>query len=190
MIMKYNHSSDCWTETDDYEKIFNEAALDTRTPWLPAPPASSSWCARAPEADTRAQWRPAPPVPDTEESESRGVPNNLVGIEHIETDDAPMKSEAQKRKEQPLYSGCFAYFPDALLAVAELSFIGNQQHNPGQPLHWSREKSADHPDCELRHLLGRGTLDSDGVRHSTKRAWRALADLQLELEAARGNDRA
>jgi hypothetical protein len=40
----------------------------------------------------------------------------------------------------------------------------------------------DHPDCEIRHMMQRGTRDSDGVRHSAKRAWRALADLQLEIE--------
>jgi hypothetical protein len=30
-----------------------------------------------------------------------------------------------------------------------------------------------------------GTVDTDGVRHSTKVAWRALAALQLELEASK-----
>jgi hypothetical protein len=74
------------------------------------------------------------------------------------------------------------YFPDALVAVARLSFQGNQQHNPGQPLHWSREKSCDHEDTLLRHLFDSGTVDVDGQRHSTKLAWRALALLQLELE--------
>jgi hypothetical protein len=42
----------------------------------------------------------------------------------------------------------------------------------------------DHDDCILRHLADRGTLDTDGVRHSAKLAWRALAMLQTELEAA------
>jgi hypothetical protein len=31
--------------------------------------------------------------------------------------------------------------------------------------------------------MERGGLDKDGVRHSAKMAWRALALLQLELEA-------
>jgi hypothetical protein len=34
--------------------------------------------------------------------------------------------------------------------------------------------------------MERGTLDTDGVRHSTKVAWRALAMLQKELEASKG----
>jgi Domain of unknown function (DUF5664) len=78
------------------------------------------------------------------------------------------------------------YFPDALYEVAGVSFVGNQQHNPGQPLHWAKEKSADEADALLRHLKDRGTFDSDGVRHSAKVAWRALALLQRELEAAHG----
>lgn len=87
------------------------------------------------------------------------------------------------RKNFPLYSGCLRYFPDALMAVAEVSKIGNEQHNPGTPLHWDRSKSTDEPDALLRHLKDAGTLDSDGLRHSAKVAWRALALLQKEIEA-------
>jgi hypothetical protein len=74
------------------------------------------------------------------------------------------------------------YFPDALAAVAEVSFKGNEQHNPGQPLHWNRDKSQDFADTIMRHLIERGTMDTDGLRHSAKLAWRALANLQVELE--------
>lgn len=94
-----------------------------------------------------------------------------------------LPTDPQERKEIPLWSGLFKYFPDALVAVARLSFIGNKQHNPGQPLHWARDKSTDQEDTLLRHLLESGTIDTDGVRHSTKVAWRALAKLQLEIEA-------
>ena len=87
------------------------------------------------------------------------------------------------RKNFPLYSGFLRYFPDALMAVAEVSKIGNEQHNPGTPLHWDRSKSTDEPDALLRHLKDAGTLDSDGLRHSAKVAWRALALLQKEIEA-------
>lgn len=90
--------------------------------------------------------------------------------------------EASRRKAQPVFSGVLMYFPQALLAVAELSKIGNDQHNPGEPLHWAKEKSADHEDALVRHLLDRGTLDTDGVRHSAKVAWRALAMLQTEID--------
>ena len=78
------------------------------------------------------------------------------------------------------------YFPDAVAAVAEVSFVGNEKHNPGEPLHWSRGKSPDHADCIGRHLLERGTIDPvTKVRHSAQLAWRALALLQIEIEDAR-----
>lgn len=101
------------------------------------------------------------------------------------TSDGPFKSEAQARKDRPVFSGVLRYFPDALLEVAELSRIGNEQHNPGQPLHWARGKSTDHNDALLRHLIDTGTRDSDGVRHAAKVAWRALAQLQTEIENER-----
>ena len=94
-----------------------------------------------------------------------------------------LPTDAKKRKEVPIYSGVMRYFPDALAAVAELSRIGNEQHNPGQPLHWDRSKSKDEHDALVRHLMEAGTVDTDGIRHSAKVAWRALAALQKELEA-------
>lgn len=92
---------------------------------------------------------------------------------------------SQARKDIPLARGLLDYFPAALAAVADLSRAGNEKHNPGEDLHWSRGKSNDHADCILRHLTDRGTVDEeDGVLHSTKVAWRALANLQEELEAS------
>jgi hypothetical protein len=82
-----------------------------------------------------------------------------------------------------VFSGVLRYFPDALLEVAHCSWVGNEQHNPGQSLHWAKEKSTDEPDALVRHLMSAGTLDTDGVRHSAKVAWRALALLQREIEA-------
>lgn len=96
--------------------------------------------------------------------------------------------DAKERKALPLYTGCLQYFPDAWVAVAELSRIGNDQHNPGKPLHWDRSKSGDELDALMRHLLEAGTIDTDGVRHSTKVAWRALANLQKEIENARASN--
>ena len=96
-----------------------------------------------------------------------------------------MTLTAQERKERPLARGVLDYFPDALMEVAHTSFIGNEQHNPGQPLHWAKGKSTDEADALLRHLKDRGTIDTDGVRHSAKVAWRALAMLQREIEAER-----
>ena len=90
------------------------------------------------------------------------------------------------RKSSPVTSGVLDYFPLAIAEVARVSKAGNDQHNPGQPLHWNRGKSFDHADCITRHLIERGTVDSDGMRHSAKLAWRALALLQEELEAEAG----
>lgn len=89
-----------------------------------------------------------------------------------------------ERKAIPLVSGLLDYFPAALAEVAHVSQVGNDQHNPGEPLHHARGKSMDHVDCIVRHLVDRGALDTDGLRHSAKVAWRALALLQEELEAA------
>ena len=97
-----------------------------------------------------------------------------------------LPTDAAARKAVPLASGCLDYFPAALAAVAALSQKGNDQHNPGQELFWDRAKSGDEGDALLRHFLERGTVDTDGVRHSAKVAWRALALLQKELEAEEG----
>lgn len=94
-----------------------------------------------------------------------------------------LPTDATTRKAIPIASGVLDYFPAALAEVAKISYAGNQQHNPGQPLHWSRGKSNDHPDTMIRHFLERGTVDVDGQRHSAKMVWRALAILQQELEA-------
>lgn len=100
-----------------------------------------------------------------------------------------MTTDKKERKERPIASGVLAYFPDAIAEVANVSYVGNQQHNPGQLMHWARHKSTDHSDCVARHLLEHGTIDDDGLRHTAKLAWRALALLQTELEGdARTDD--
>lgn len=97
-----------------------------------------------------------------------------------------LPASADGRKGAPVMTGVLDYFPLAIAEIARISKAGNDQHNPGEPLHWARGKSADHPDCVLRHLIERGTLDTDGQRHTAKAAWRMLALLQEELEAAVG----
>lgn len=95
-----------------------------------------------------------------------------------------LPTDAKERKNTPIATGVLDYFPRALAEVARVSKAGNDQHNPGQPLHWSKGKSTDHADCIARHLIERGTVDPvDGIRHSGKLAWRALAQLEMELEA-------
>jgi len=94
-----------------------------------------------------------------------------------------LSTDAKTRKDTPITTGVLDYFPLAIAEIARVSKAGNDQHNPGEPLHWAKEKSTDHADCIVRHLLERGTIDTDGQRHSAKVAWRALALLQIELES-------
>lgn len=104
---------------------------------------------------------------------------------HVETF-GQLPTAAAERKRTPIASGVLDYFPDAIVAVAQVSWIGNEQHHAGKPLHWDRAKSTDEADALMRHFIERGTLDTDGARHSAKVAWRALALLQKEIEASRG----
>lgn len=112
--------------------------------------------------------------------------NAKIGIGGAPTRATTLPETAAERKQFPVASGVLDYFPDAIVAVSYLSWKGNEQHNPGQPLHWARGKSTDESDTMMRHFLQRGTLDTDGVRHSAKMVWRALAILQKEIEAERG----
>lgn len=89
---------------------------------------------------------------------------------------------SKERKERPVYTGVLKYFPDAIMEVAKVSLAGNKQHHPDKPLHWDRTKSTDDLDALSRHLIDAGRIDSDGIRHSAKVAWRALANLQKEIE--------
>ena len=109
------------------------------------------------------------------------VPSN-IDIRNIDMNDF-----SKTRKGMPLFSGCISYFPDALLAVAEHSRKGNNKHNPGQPLHWAKEKSSDQADCIARHLVDIGpnwdNIDPEfNSLHATALVWRALALLQTVLE--------
>lgn len=96
----------------------------------------------------------------------------------------PVKGSAQWRKERPLYSGVLSYFPNALMEVAHVSFVGNKQHNGDSPLRWAKEKSTDHLDCCARHITdhSKNPIDTDGALHLAKNAWRALAELETYLE--------
>jgi hypothetical protein len=89
---------------------------------------------------------------------------------------------AEERKRTPVFTGVLRYFPDAIKELSRVSLAGNDQHHPNKPLHWDRSKSGDELDALARHLIDAGTLDTDGIRHSAKVAWRALANLQKEIE--------
>lgn len=97
--------------------------------------------------------------------------------------------EDKDRKGLPVFEGVIKYFPDAILEVAKVSRVGNDQHNPGQPLGWDKAKSTNQTDTALRHMMDHhafGTrYDTDGTRHLAKAAWRTLAALQLDIEAER-----
>jgi hypothetical protein len=113
------------------------------------------------------------------------VPVQIAGEKkgmRVYTDAAVLPTDPAARKNIPIATGVIDYFPAALAEIAKLSKAGNDQHNKGEPLHWARGKSNDHADTIMRHFLERGTVDGDGMRHSAKLAWRALALLQMELE--------
>lgn len=104
-----------------------------------------------------------------------------------------MPTDSAERKRTPVATGVLAYFPDAIAEVAKVSQIGNDKHNPGEPLHWARGKSMDQTDCIVRHLMdyflagGPGDVrrDFDGSAFLAQVAWRAMAQLQLDCEAAK-----
>lgn len=94
-----------------------------------------------------------------------------------------LPEDSAERKNIPITTGVLDYFPNALVEVAKVSKHGNDKHNPGEPLHWSRNKSNDHRDCVVRHIMQAGEIGADGIRHSAGAAWRALANLEEELIA-------
>ena len=115
--------------------------------------------------------------------------NKPYSIDDLTSEDKQweeLKELAQKhkanRKNFPIYTGVVKYFPDALAEVSNISRIGNEQHHPGEPLHWDKSKSTDHLDALMRHLLEADEFDNDGALHLAKVAWRALAALQTKLE--------
>jgi hypothetical protein len=94
----------------------------------------------------------------------------------------------QERKNLPIATGVLDYFPNALAEVAKASLAGNKQHLDGQPLHWDRSKSSDESDALIRHFLERDQVDSDGILHAGKMAWRALAYTQKLIEERRNKE--
>jgi hypothetical protein len=134
-----------------------------------------------------------PPLPDRDRDRASTAGHDTTAelAAYLERRGA-LPEDSAARKTYPMCAGLLDYFPDALAEVARGSYVGNEKHNPGEPLHHARGKSMDHADCIVRHLAARGTWDTivtkDGrefkVRHSTWVAWRALALLQEELEIA------
>jgi len=121
----------------------------------------------------------------TEIGQNVSKQNPLIGAGGAPTRATSLPTDPAERKNFPVASGVLDYFPDALVAISRVSKAGNDQHNPGLPLRWTRSKSGDEADTCIRHFLQRGTLDTDGIRHTAKAAWRILALLQKEIEAER-----
>lgn len=135
------------------------------------------------------------------EESKRGVPSVMSLMASIEAGDAqfprldenPIRYDAPatfipqddaRRKGAPMYRGLIGYFPAALFEVAEHSRESNDKHNPGQDLQWARNKSADHADCIMRHLVDSGKRGTPNRKKELRAlAWRALALLQEECEA-------
>jgi hypothetical protein len=115
---------------------------------------------------------------------------NLEFLGKENFDELNLSSQIVDRKDYPVFSGVLKYFPLAIMEVAKISKMGNDKHNPGEPLHWDRSKSTDELDALSRHLIDVAMgednpakkFDSDGALHSARVAWRALANLQKELE--------
>ena len=100
---------------------------------------------------------------------------------------SPLPTDAKERKDLPLWTYMFNYFPLAWLAEVRVAVAGDKQHkNEGKTIQWAREKSADQLNTAYRHLFDYGMgnkYDADGEPHLAKAIWRLKAQLQLDEEA-------
>lgn len=114
-----------------------------------------------------------------------------------------LPTDSAERKNYPLADGPLSYFPAAIAGVAHVCKLGNDKHNPGEPLHHARGKSGDHANCIMRHLMDVNDLRAAIERHPmpygvgdtrpaallrevNQLAWRALA-LAQELHETYGD---
>lgn len=93
----------------------------------------------------KVHWEPADDLPAADYLPADFAP--------VSAPDMTLPADSAERKEYPMHAGLLAYFPAALAGVARHSKLGNDKHNPGEPLHHARGKSMDHEDCILRHLV-------------------------------------
>ncbi len=92
-----------------------------------------------------------------------------------------LAGDSAERKRYPMLRGLIGYFPNACAYVSHVSLRANEQHNPGEPMHWAFDKSIGQGDEIVKHLAEAGTVDTDGLLHTGKAAWRALELLEREL---------
>ena len=106
-----------------------------------------------------------------------------------------LPKDYQARKAIPLYDFLTRYFPLAIVELTKVAVAGNEQHNPGEPLHWARGKSTDQLNTAMRHMFDHGmgnvydteppaVVEKIGgpTMHLAKAAWRLLAEIQLICE--------
>jgi len=116
-------------------------------------------------------------------TERMATDEDREGLEELVKDaTAILPTDSEARKQVPIYSGFMAYFPRAIAAVAHQSWLGNEKHNPGQHLHWAKDKSSDHLDCVARHMIDQLDPNLNEIEEKTATAWRAMADLETALE--------
>ncbi len=133
----------------------------------------------------RAKTEPCP-APESLEAEPDRKLDNILwdGLDRYLGEEA---AKAVDRKDTPIAAGFLDYFPDAIREASRLSKLGNEKHNPGEPLHWSQDKSIDHADCILRHQIDVGTYDPDWgdakIDHAVSVFWRAGAQLQMLMQS-------
>ena len=92
------------------------------------------------------------------------------------------------RKSTFVYSA-FEFFPDALMELGRAISAGQDQHirdnGETQSPQWDRTKSNQHMQSMARHMVdyAKGVeIDTDGTYHLSKIVWRALAQLQMDIE--------
>lgn len=112
--------------------------------------------------------------------------NGPIDEPELPLDLPSLPEDDAQRRQYPMADGCLDYFPNALAEVSRISYEGNQKHNPGQSMHWSRGKSTDHRNKILRHTVDSLMDGEEGVKHAAQAAWRALAYLQEKIERVRG----
>lgn len=113
----------------------------------------------------------------------------LAAVAKVQADTTPdataaLPTDARARLEYPLCTGLLLYFPRACAAVARHSKESNDQHNPGEPMHWAVGKSIGTGDQIARHLVDAlaeyadaGPTDSV-ERHLSALAWRGMELLE------------
>lgn len=121
-------------------------------------------------------WTKTAEQMDEAETEPKTI-GYILGPNEFVDAPRPLPTDAAERKKIPVYSGFVHYFPLAIIAVAKKSQEGNDQHNPGAPVHWDRTKSGDELDALMRHIIDR---EWDSV------AWRAMANLEKQEEKRLG----